>query len=85
MSAIDMDAWLWDQSLKASKEWNIAQTRDIFASLYLYHKRGELTVSRDAPTGFELSTGERLGQSGTTEQMMHKIYTIARRLPCLPE
>lgn len=78
------DQWLWDQAAKAAEEWWAIQCRDMYAAVYLYYKRGELTCAKECPAGFTLGDSRRIGPSGTKAEHMHKIYETARRLPCLP-
>lgn len=77
-------AWLWEQAAKAAREAFVIQSRNNFAAVYLYHRRGELTAAEDCPPGFELSTGERISPGNTRDQNTARIYTLARKLPCLP-
>ena len=85
MSAEDCNIWLWEQARKAAKEWNIQQCLNVYADLYLYFRRGCLTVAETCPEGFTLGHSKRIGPSGTAEQVMHWIHNEARHLPCLPE
>ena len=84
MSTYDAEQWLWDQARKAALEAFRIQSRDNYAAVYLYHRRGELTAAKDAPAGFELSTGQRISPGSTVDQNTRWIYEIGRRLPCLP-
>lgn len=84
MTTEEIERWLWDQAQAAAELWNREQRRDMFASLYLYHKPGNLTVcGNTVPDGFELADGRRLCPSGTIEQIRNRIYEVSRRLPIL--
>lgn len=76
--------WLWNESAKAADEWYRLQCRDIYASLYLYYRRGELRIAGDCPPGFELGSGRRIGPGSTKDMVKQWIYETSRRLPCLP-
>ena len=80
-----MYQWVADRSAEASQEWFVKQCQNPFASLYLYHKIGRLTVAEHCPEGFELSTGKRLGPGGSREQIAAQIEEAARKLPILPD
>lgn len=60
-------------------------TTSPYTALYLYHKRGALTVATDKPEGFELSDGRRLTPGRTKDQTTAWIVEVSRRLPILPE
>lgn len=85
MKIIDTYDWLSIQASNAAKEWWSLQSANPFAALYLYFRRGQLTVAEDKPAGFELGTGQRLSPMATLDGTTAWIYAQAFKLPCLPE
>lgn len=79
--------WLWDQCKDAADDWNRQQNRDVWASLYLWYRRGALAVAPEKPIGegWELAIGERIPVSQTAEQCKFWIYNRSTRLCVLPE
>ena len=58
---------------------------DCTTPVYLWHRRGGLTMAAEKPGAeWELSSGEAQRGSQTRDQMRAWIHNLARRLPCLP-
>jgi hypothetical protein len=81
----EIQNFLWSQAAMAARLWFLLQSADNYAGLYLWFKRGEVTVAAEKPDGFELATGERLSPAATEEQMKFRIVLILNKLPILPE
>lgn len=67
--------WLWDQAAKAAIEAFQIQSRDPYAAVYLYYKRGALMAAINPPDcDFELASGERISPANTREQNTPKFF-----------
>lgn len=76
--------FVWSQAAIAARVWFQLQSADQYAALYLWFKRGEVTVAAEKPEGFELATGERISPAATEEQVRNRIALILQTLPILP-
>ena len=69
----------------ALDDWWKVQIRDPYAMMYLYHKKGGLTIAAKNPgKPWELSMPERISPAWSREQAYNVIRFKAKSLPIIP-
>jgi len=85
MRHFDSLRWLHTELSRVLKsQWFPMQSREPYASLYLWFKRGQLVVAEKKPDGFELADPRRINPGGTVEQNHNLFREALGRVPCLP-
>jgi hypothetical protein len=85
-----IEATLCSMAKEASDDWFRKQTRNEFASLYLYFKRstetewGSLAIAEKTPEGYQLADPQRLYPGWSRTQVKNHIRGILQHLPILP-
>lgn len=76
--------WVRQQAKIAAKDWQIEQSKNIYAEFYLYFKRGQVMIARELPgEDWYLASPQRI--TGTKEQVEQFSIDTLWKCPCLPD